>query len=222
MHIHACHIGGVYLSLNERNVSNGSYVDVNTIGDRPGPSALLCQTDLLECCSGPQIIGGGSLGDWYYPDGRKVGYDSAEPSSSPTFHRDRGQSVLRLWRHGNPPESGLFCCRVPDSSNTTVTVTVCANIVDITITDQPAYQQVIRGSTAVLSINAHIAMEEWNMLIYQWQKDNQTIDDGTKFEGTRTAQLRVKSFGANDEGVYRCVLNDLIISDEAILTLGKF
>lgn len=145
-------------------------------------------------------------------------YSSIDSSSVSLFHRDWDRMVVRLWRHGNPSESGLFCCRIPDSTNTTFTV--CANIIDISITVQPTHQQIIRRSDALLSVTAQIAMKDKNKLVYQWQKNNETIEDGNKFLGTRTARLEIRDFRRSDQGAYQCVLNDVIVSDEAVLTLG--
>lgn len=213
--------GRVFLSLNERTISNGSYVDVNDIGDRSGPSALLCHTDLHECCAASQTIDEVELGNWILPNGEHAKYMPTESNTASFFHRDRDRSVVRLWRHGTPTESGLFCCRVPDSRN--ILITVCANIVNITITAQPlGYQQVILGDTVVLTVVAHISLEDQNMLMYQWQRNNQTLEDGTKFHGTQTAQLIVNNVQRGDQGTYHCVLNNIIVSDAAVLTLGMF
>lgn len=212
--------GRVFLSLNGRNISNGSYVDGNDIGDRPGPSALLCHTDLHECCTASQAIDEVELGNWILPNGENVKCMSSE-SNTASFYGERDRSVVRLWRRGTPTESGLFCCRVPDSSH--ILITVCANIVNITITAQPmGYQQVILGDTVVLTVVAHISLEDQNRLMYQWQRNNHTIQDGSKFHGTQTSQLIVNNVQRTDQGTYHCVLNDIIVSDEAVLTLGMF
>ena len=213
--------GSVFISLNGRTISNGSYVDVNKIGDRPGPSALICHTDLYDCCAASLTTGGVEIGNWFLPNGEVVEYNIMSTESRGSFfHRDRDRSVVRLWRHSTPSASGMFCCSVPDSSN--MTYTVCANIVNITITAQPTYQQVIKGNTAVLSIFAHISLENQNLLHYQWQRNGQIIQDGSKFRGSRTAQLTVNDVQRSDQGTYHCVLNNIIVSDEVVLTLGTF
>lgn len=213
--------GGVFLSLSGRIILNGSYVDVNKIGDRPGESALLCHTDLHECCSANQTASGTGIGYWFFLNYDLVKYNSVSMVSTNAsfFHWDRDRSVVRLWRHQTPTESGLFCCHVPDSSNTTVIV--CANVVNITITVQPmSYQQVIYRHTAVLEIVAQISLEDQTLIEYTWQRNNQTLQNSNRIRGTRTATLTIRDFRSGQQGNYRCMLNNITLSDEAVLTLG--
>ena len=48
--------------------------------------ALLCVTDLVDCCESPHTI----HGDWYYPDGRIVQY----AVWGSTFRRNRGPNEV--------------------------------------------------------------------------------------------------------------------------------
>ena len=72
------HAAGVSLKFRGESLPNDSFVDLDdivTIGRGAGPSnansngALLCITDLEDCCAAPRTV----RGDWYYPDGRRVG-----------------------------------------------------------------------------------------------------------------------------------------------------
>ena len=99
---------GVTLSINGMAIANNSYVDVRDIGDSD-ENALLCRTDKLACCTGRL-----KAGEWYYPNRTTVNNMGDSKTTSPDnyFYRDRGQSVVRLKRVGNPHQRGLFWCEV--------------------------------------------------------------------------------------------------------------
>ena len=108
----------------ETHVPNNSYVDVNQIGEggAGGPSdaeGVLCLTNKVDCCASSQVPGGGVLGDWFFPNGTPVGSKSPNADAGRTdfFFRNRFESVVRLLRVGNPPETGLFRCVIPDANN---------------------------------------------------------------------------------------------------------
>ena len=90
--------------------------------------ALLCVTDLVDCCDAPRTV----RGEWYYPDGRRVEFDA-------TFRRNRGPNELsngqqfygsvRLFRRwSRPSERGQFHCELPSAADPNVTQTLYANI----------------------------------------------------------------------------------------------
>ena len=79
---------------------NDSLVDIDDVmytsseapcyGDLPSNSnprdeALLCVTDLMDCCESPHTV----RGDWYYPNGTRVEFD---PRTPVTFRANRGSS----------------------------------------------------------------------------------------------------------------------------------
>ena len=111
----------VYLSLRGIHATNNSYVDIDDIGEG---AALLCVTDLTQCCRGIDTPGeGGALGEWFYPNGTDVEIKD----SGDDFCRNRGPSVVLLNHRNNAPfPTGLYCCEVPDASNTQQRV--CANV----------------------------------------------------------------------------------------------
>jgi hypothetical protein len=93
--------------------------------------ALLCVTDLEDCCDAPHTV----RGDWYYPDGSTV------PSGrgGHAFLRNRGPNEVingrqfygsvRLFRQlSNPPERGRFHCELPSAADPNVTQILYANI----------------------------------------------------------------------------------------------
>ena len=100
---------------------NDSFVDFEDIpslsleggGAQDSDNVLLCHTDLMQCCNAVQDNVDVALGEWYYPNGTVVAYDSM----GATFRRNRGQSVVRLWRRDNPPERGRFHCEIPNAAN---------------------------------------------------------------------------------------------------------
>ena len=93
--------------------------------------ALLCVTDLVDCCEPPRAV----QGDWYYPDGRRVLY----AAWGYTFRRNRGPNEIRNGRQFNgsvrlyrrfsrPPERGRFRCELPSAAESNINQTLYANI----------------------------------------------------------------------------------------------
>ena len=116
------HAAGVSLMFRGETLPNDSFVDLDdvvTIGGGASPSnansngALLCVTDLEDCCTAPRAI----HGNWYYPDGGRVG------SSGNGFLANRGPndqqangSVRLFRRYSGAPERGRFRCEIPNSA----------------------------------------------------------------------------------------------------------
>ena len=136
---------GVSLKLHGATIPNNSLVDIDDLLYTGGscceePSnarpelhnqALLCVTDLEDCCESPRTV----RGDWHYPDGRTVQYDAW----GSTFRRSRGPNEVRdgkqfygsvrLYRRYNrPPERGRFHCELPTAADPSVNQTLYANI----------------------------------------------------------------------------------------------
>ena len=109
--------------------SRGGYFNANSnivitdIGE-DDCGALLCFTDLIECCRDSDTPDGeGALGQWFYPNGSIVG----TRSDGRDFYIDRGLSVVRLNRRRNATSTtGLFCCEVPDA--TAASTMICMNV----------------------------------------------------------------------------------------------
>ncbi len=117
----------------------------NTDGFKEAPSnanatlhdgALLCVTDLEDCCDAPRTVDG----DWYYPDGRAVPNHSITLSGgSAEFLINRGANEVRNGRQfygsvrlfrrwSNPRERGRFHCELPSAAGPNVTQILYANI----------------------------------------------------------------------------------------------
>ena len=109
---------GVYLSLGSGNNTN---ILITDIGE--GDEALLCYTDLAQCCRGDEMSSRMALGWWFYPNRSSI--DSGGFGGD--FYRNRDSSLVRLNRRNNATSPvGQFCCVVPDATFTNVTV--CANL----------------------------------------------------------------------------------------------
>ena len=122
--INSLHVG-VYFSSRSSYVNKNSNILLTDVGEGDC-GALLCYTDLTECCgdSDTPVSGVGALGQWIYPSGSAVGV----MSDGQDFYVDRGPSVVRLNRRNNATSTtGQFCCEVPDATSTTIRS--CVNIV---------------------------------------------------------------------------------------------
>ena len=115
---------GVYFSSRSSYVNTNSNIVFTDIGEGDC-RALLCFTDLIECCRDNDTPAGeGTLGQWLYPNGSVVG----NKSDKQDFYIDRGPSFVRLNRRSNTMSTtGLFCCEIPDA--TSVNRKICMNIV---------------------------------------------------------------------------------------------
>ena len=146
---------GVSLKVWGETIPNNSFVDLDDIlyradvdGFREDPSnanatlhdqALLCVTDLEDCCDMPRTV----RGDWYYPNGKRIAYDTVAQCSgswSPIiFRRNRGPNEIRNGRQfygsvrlfrrwSRPPQKGRFRCELPSAADPSVNQTLYANI----------------------------------------------------------------------------------------------
>ena len=114
----------VYLSLNGDTISNNGEVFFSDIGTED--SGLLCITNRSGCCRSSDALDGVAQGQWYRPNGTRVGTFGMESAIDPMdhFYRDRGTRVVRLNRVGNPPERGRFHCEVPNADGDLVNLYV--------------------------------------------------------------------------------------------------
>ena len=112
--------------LGDEPYRNGDNILITEIGEGDD-GALLCVTDLIQCCRVEDAPGGvGGLGQWLYPDGSFVQVNG----SGDGFYRDRGPSIIRLHRRNNVTSPiGQFCCVVPDAAS--VIRNTCINICEL-------------------------------------------------------------------------------------------
>lgn len=113
----------MYLSLNNVIIPNDGYVLASDIGT--DFSAVICNTNKSDCCRVADNPNGTAHGYWYYPDGSEVPSYTTQEGTNPTrdyFFRDRFIGIVRLNRHGIPPERnrGRFRCEIPNVNGVTV------------------------------------------------------------------------------------------------------
>ena len=117
VYIHVC-ITGVYLSLNEGFLHNGStipYIEIGHEDNRVTEESLVCHSDKADCCETT------NEGDWYLPDGSVITSNSKEFSVT---RSDEGK--IRLYRKTEIISSTkTLCCIVRDASD--INQTVCVN-----------------------------------------------------------------------------------------------
>ena len=106
----------VYLSLNGEVIPNHGYVEISDIGSSD-TTALLCHTN--RPASGETSTSGG---DWFAPDGTRVG--GLNSNDVPGFGRDRGPMVTRLKERSGTPNEGIYWCIISDATETSQTVYV--------------------------------------------------------------------------------------------------
>ena len=95
-------------------------------------NALLCITDLIDCCGSPHT----DRGDWFYPNGSVIKYNNASNNSQ--FQVNRGPNEIRngrqfygsirLWRQFSPRERGQFHCELPSASDPSIYQILYVNI----------------------------------------------------------------------------------------------
>ena len=111
-----------YASFMGENLPNHSYVDLTLVGSNLG-YIVRCITDLGSCCGSSQGI---HRGDWYFPDGSRLG----NSSQGGDIHRTRGNMRVNLRRRNNAMSpSGIYRCDIPtvpvhDDSDLSVRETV--------------------------------------------------------------------------------------------------
>ena len=123
------------LRFRGETLPSDSFVDIDDVLSGLIPSnsdprdALLCVTDLVDCCAAPRTV----RGDWYFPNGNIVG------SGGNTYQVNRGaneqmngQTVygsVRLYRrYSSAPERGRFRCELPSAADSTTNQILYVNI----------------------------------------------------------------------------------------------
>ena len=98
---------GIYFELDGQVFVNNSVLSLSKVGEEG--NALLCKTDLIECCGTVP----NRYGQFYYPNGVMVPVKSRAHG----FYRDRGDQVVRLNRREQIiSPKGTFRCEIPDKN----------------------------------------------------------------------------------------------------------
>ena len=95
--------GDVWFSLRNNTYQNNSIVTLEDIGE--GDDALLCVTNLTNCCQASRT-------NWFFPNGTRVPSNGVQWD----FHRSRGQMMVRMHRKIGGV-IGIYHCVIPDSMN---------------------------------------------------------------------------------------------------------
>ena len=137
----------MYLSLGGVRITNNSNVGIYDIGEGDN-GALLCVTDLMQCCHRDYTATGTALGAWFYPNGTHVPIIIGDDY----LYRNRGPSVVRLNRRNDAEyyATGLYCCEVPDSTFTTHRV--CANIGGFVHVFTNSIMYFIQGNVGIIKL----------------------------------------------------------------------
>ena len=113
---------GVFLTQGGQFYRNGDSILIGEIGEGDD-GALLCVTDLIQCCHGEDTGRRVGLGEWFYPNGSLV----RVKDNGDDLYCNRGPGIVRLNRKNNAiSPTGQFCCVVPDA--TFANKTTCINI----------------------------------------------------------------------------------------------
>ena len=98
---------GVSLSLRGDTIANDSFVNIDDIGNE---DALLCVTDLHDCCHRSS-----RAGEWYFPNGTRVPISRYCYQRDDCFFRNRSTSTVCLNVVPTPLERGRCHCEVPNA-----------------------------------------------------------------------------------------------------------
>ena len=99
-----------YVSFMGKALVNHSYVNLSLVDD--DSNNVRCHTDLTTCCSGDE---GSHRGDWYFPNGSRLPFDSALHDIS----QARKDRRVDLNRKRTTLQSGIYGCNIEtiDSHN---------------------------------------------------------------------------------------------------------
>ena len=128
-------------------LSSDSFVDIDDImytdyqqrdlpsNRNPRDEALKCVTDLVDCCGTESGTVRTVHGDWYLPNGSRVGFDTRfgrgfKANRGPNEVIDGSQvyGSVRLFRSYTPPQRGRYCCELPNAADPSVNQMLCAII----------------------------------------------------------------------------------------------
>ena len=106
----------MYISFNGTVHADKSDIQITDIGEVAPYAGVQCITDRMHCCGDPQF----SAGEWRFPNGSKI----PTQETAAVFYRDRGDDGtvnLNILSSNTtlPLLTGLFCCVMPDATDTT-------------------------------------------------------------------------------------------------------
>ena len=96
-----------YFHFLGENLTNHSFVDLNSVGFHT--LNVHCRTDLETCCDSDS---GDDRGDWFYPSGDRLTFNSDEPGTG-VYFLQRFKSVdLHFPGPAFPSDSGIYKCTI--------------------------------------------------------------------------------------------------------------
>ena len=106
-------------------------------------AALQCMTDLVDCCGTEPDTPSGIMrterGDWYFPDGRRVGFGGGtrflvNRGPNEVINGEQLYGSVRLFRRfSGPPGRGRFRCELPNAADPSVNQTLYVNICELIV-----------------------------------------------------------------------------------------
>lgn len=96
-------------------------------------------------------------------------------------------------------DAGDYDLRVTDVTGASVSGKVVLRVVSRDLVQKGA---ALAGKSITLNVNSSGAG-----LTYAWYKESERLGDGTRYQGTNTAALKINNLGTTDMGIYRCMVN---------------
>ena len=92
--------------MSGQSIASGSDVMITDVGETAANAALICLTDVPNCC---RSVDGNRQGEWTFPNGSLVEI----PGAGRDFYRNRNTRVVLLQRRNNAlGPLGAYCCKV--------------------------------------------------------------------------------------------------------------
>ena len=92
------------------------------------------------------------------------------------------------------------------------------------IVDPPNITQHLESKSVATGASTTLTVEtSGDDLQFQWRKDGKELHDGSKYQGTKTHTLHIKSVKKSDKGNYQCLVKNDVgeLSGEADLAVSK-
>lgn len=210
LNIHLKHNIGVYLSLKGIVYANNSIIQNTNIGQTDPYSSqnegLQCVTDRMPCCSS-------QIGEWSFPDGTTV----PTRDNAVSFYRNEGDDgAVNLNRIGSNVVSptGLFCCVIPDATDTLQRMCATISKLDICINGGCVVNTLSFIALVSVQINGTVPTSptvgqsytltcriygtDSPVTAYRWMKD------GTLLSNEAQESISFSSIMLSDAGQYTC------------------
>ncbi|MFK7952053.1 MAG: immunoglobulin domain-containing protein [Ekhidna sp.] len=173
------------------NVAELTVLGIPIISAQPA-SVVVCNdetTKLEVTASGNNLIY-----QWQY-NGNNIA-DNTEYSGSET-------STLIISSIESSHEGDYTCIITSETCSITSSTAVVTVVEKPIITSQPTSQDVCTEESGSFDVIA-----SGDNLSYQWQYNGNDVEDGSQYNGTKTATLTISSVATTDEGDYTCIITN--------------